>query len=75
MHRHHIFYGPSRSLSEKYGYVIPLAHWLHENAPDSVHMAPNQGLDLELKQMAQRHFESHKGTREQFRNIFGRSWL
>lgn len=24
-HRHHIFYGPYRSMSEKYGFVIPMA--------------------------------------------------
>lgn len=75
VHRHHIFYGPLRSKSEKYGYVIPLAHWLHENAPESVHMNPNHGLDLELKQMAQRHFEEHHGSREDFRAEFGKSWL
>lgn len=75
VHRHHIFYGPLRSKSEKYDYVIPLAHWLHENAPESVHMNPNHGLDLELKQMAQRHFEEHHGSREDFRAEFGKSWL
>ena len=33
-HRHHIFYGPYRSMSEKYGFVIPIAYYLHENYPD-----------------------------------------
>lgn len=75
VHRHHIFYGSLRPKSEKYGYIIPIAYYLHENAPDSVHMDPNQGLDLRLKQMAQKHFEENCGTREDFRRIFGKSWL
>lgn len=29
--RHHIFGGPCRMHSEKYGYVIPLAPHLHPN--------------------------------------------
>lgn len=61
-HRHHIFYGPCRSMSEKYGFVIPIAYYLHENYPDSVHQNPNKGIDLELKQMAQKYFEEHYGT-------------
>lgn len=75
VHRHHIFYGPLRSKSEKYDYVIPLAYWLHENETESVHMNPNHGLDLELKQMAQKHFEEHYGSREDFLMEFGKSWL
>lgn len=74
-HRHHIFYGPYRSMSEKYGFVIPIAYYLHENYPDSVHQNPNKGIDLELKQMAQKYFEEHYGTREEFREIFGKSRL
>ena len=61
VHRHHIFYGSLRPKSE--------------NAPDSVHMNPNHGLDLRLKQMVQKHFEENCGTREDFRRIFGKSWL
>lgn len=60
-HRHHIFYGPYRKLSEKYGFVIPIATNLHEFAPDSVHENPNRGLDLKLKQMAQSTLRSIMG--------------
>ena len=48
---------------------------MHENAKDSVHENPNHGLDLKLKQMAQTYFEEHNGTREEFIEIFGKSWL
>lgn len=74
-HRHHIFYGSRRYLSESYGYVIPIASYLHEFGINSVHDNPNHGLDLELKQMAQKHFERNHGTREDFINVFGRSWM
>ncbi len=37
--------------------MIPLAPYLHEFQKGSVHDNPNHGLDLELKQMAQRYFE------------------
>lgn len=74
-HRHHIFYGSRKQLSENYDFIIPIASYLHENFPGSVHDNPNHGLDLELKQMAQTYFEEHIGTREEFRSIFGKSWL
>ena len=74
-HRHHIFYGPYRSKSEEYGFVIHLASQLHEFEPESVHGNPNQGLDLQLKQMAQTYFEEHYGTREEFIRIFGKNRL
>jgi hypothetical protein len=74
-HRHHIFYGPYRKKSEEYGFVIPLATHLHEFTPESVHGNPNKGLDLELKQMAQRYFKEHYGTREEFIQVFGKNRL
>lgn len=63
-HIHHIFCGSRRKISERYGFVIPLAPYLHEFQKGSVHDNPNHGLDLELKQMAQRYFEEHIGSRE-----------
>lgn len=74
-HIHHIFPGSRRRLSEKYGFVIPLAPYLHVCAKGSVHEKPNHGLDLQLKQKAQRYFEENIGDRDDFREIFGKSWL
>lgn len=75
--RHHIFYGynGNRDKSEIYGYVIPLRCDLHKFAPGSVHNHPNSGLDLKYKQMAQRHFEVNNGSRIEFIEKFGKSWL
>ena len=64
-----------RKIIKAYGFVIPLAPYLHEFQKGSVHDNPNHGLDLELKQMAQRYFEEHIGSREEFREVFGKSWL
>lgn len=72
---HHIFYGSRRKLSEKFGFTIPLASYLHRDAKGSVHQNPNHGPDLRLKQMAQTYFEEHIGDRDEFREIFGKSWL
>ena len=76
VHRHHIFYGNKcRSLSERFGFVVPVRYDLHEGGTDSIHGSPNKGLDLQLKQMAQTYFEEHNGNRAMFRELFGKSWL
>ena len=72
---HHVFNGSRKTASEKYGFLVPLHPTLHNLSPDSVHMAPNRGLDLRLKQECQRYFEEHCGSREEFIEIFGRSYL
>lgn len=71
--RHHIFGGANRKNSEKYGYVVPLTPEKH---PNGVHAGKDaHEIDIQLKQMAQRHFEEHHGTREDFIRIFGQSKL
>ena len=74
-HRHHIFGASNRSKSEKYGFVIPIAYYLHEFQEGSIHNNPNEGLDLKWKQKAQAYYEEHYGTREQFIKEFGRNYL
>ncbi len=73
--RHHIFEGRqgNKPKSEKYGFIIPLRPDLHPNGA----YASQQGRDLDrpLKQMAQRYYEAHYGTREQFIEEFGKSYL
>lgn len=72
--RHHIFGGANRKRSEQYGFVIPLRCDLHPNgAYADVKQAPQ--IDQKLKSMAQTYYEEHYGTRHQFINEFGRSWL
>ena len=71
--RHHIFGGSNRKNSEKYGFVIPLRPDMHPNGAKAGKNAAD--IDLKLKQMSQRYFEEHYGTRDDFRRIFGKSVL
>lgn len=72
--RHHIFGGSNKKRSEKYGFVVPLRYDLHPNGVRA-DMRYAKEIDTYLKQMAQRYFEEHYGTREEFMEIFGRSYL
>lgn len=72
--RHHIFGGSSRKASEKYGFVVPLRPDLHPNGVQA-DRSKSKEIDLHLKQMAQKYFEENHGTREEFREIFGKSYL
>lgn len=73
LHDHHIFYGNSnRKQSEKHGLKVWLCAHDHNMSVAGVHF--NKELDTELKQMAQAKFEETH-TREEFRAVFGKSWL
>ena len=70
---HHIFAGSRRNASGKYGFVVPLRPDLH---PNGVHAGKDaKKIDTELKQMAQRYWEEHYGSRTEFRKVFGKSYL
>ena len=71
LHRHHIFFGPNRNLSEKYGCWVYLCR-KHHTEQAGVHM--NRELDLRLKREAQETFEGTY-TRDDFIRIFGKSYL
>lgn len=69
LEEHHIFFGTSnRANSEKTGLKVFLCHTCHT----IVHH--NHKVDLELKEWAQRKYEETH-SREEFRQIFGKSWL
>lgn len=70
---HHIFFGnPNRKHSEELGLKVWLCSW-HHRGGEGVHF--DRVFDLELKRMAQEHYEKHIGTREEFRLKFGKSYL
>lgn len=74
LHDHHIFYGTSnRKNSEKRGLKVWLCGADHNMSDAGVHF--NKKLDTHLKTMAQEYYESHYGTRDDFRREFGRSYL
>lgn len=73
---HHVFSGTGRrKLSETYGFIVPLEPSLHNMSDISVHSNPNKGLDLRLKQECQQYFEAHCGSRSEFIQLFGKSYL
>lgn len=73
---HHIFPGKGRrKLCEKYGFIVALEPRYHNMSSNSVHAVPNAGLDLQLKQTAQRYYEENYGTRQDFIKEFGKSYL
>lgn len=71
--RHHIFGGACRTYSEEDGFVIPLSPQLHPNGVQANKDAHD--IDLHLKQMAQKYFEEHYGSREEFRKRYRKSYL
>ena len=75
VHRHHIFGASNRKKCEKYGFVIPIAYWLHVFLEGSIHNNPNEGLDLKWKKKAQKYYEEHYGCRREFISEFGRNYL
>lgn len=72
LHKHHIFGGPNRKWSDKFGLWIWLCPKHHNMSDAGVHF--NKPLDLQVKQIAQREFEDTYGH-EEFMKIFGRSYL
>lgn len=73
-HEHHIFFGTGkRRLSEEYGLKVYLCLDCHEFGSNAVHN--NAEVSRKLQQEGQRAFEAQCGSREQFRKIFGASYL
>ena len=72
LHRHHCLYGnPNRQKSEEHGLWV----WLcldHHTGFNGVHN--HHEMDLALKKEAQAKFEETH-SREEFREIFGKSYL
>ena len=75
--RHHIFESRkgNKKKSEARGFIIPLRPELHPNGASFQRTPENAGRDKMLKQMAQRYYESHYGSRDEFIKEFGRSYL
>jgi len=73
--KHHVFGGPNRKLSTKYGAVVYLCHdRCHENGPEAVHRnaAVKQKLQCEWQE---RLMEQNGWDIDDFRLVFGKSYL
>lgn len=70
---HHVFRSSRRKLSDKHGLTVWLNHDVHMALHD--HRKPYETLENDLKVIAQKAFEDNGGTREDFMDIFGASYL
>lgn len=61
---HHIF-----KTANEYGFKVWLCPTHKEQCKE------NSKLDIEIKQLGQKNFEYHYGTREEFIKTFGRSYI
>lgn len=71
---HHIYHGSYRKNADKYGLMV----WLcpdHHRGTKGVHGRDGHALDIVLKKHGQEYFEANLGTREDFRELFGKSYL
>lgn len=74
LHVHHVFFGTAnRKISEKRGMKVYLCKRHHNEPPDGVHF--DKAFDSRLKRACQIIYERDIGTREDFINDFGRSYL
>lgn len=72
LHKHHIFGGPNRSISEKEGFYIWLIPEFHNMSNKGIHS--DKEFDLKLKRECQAKFEETH-TREEFMKLIGRNYL
>ena len=71
---HHIFGGSFRKKSDKYGLVVPLCHYCHNEPPHGVHHC-RETAEI-LKRYGQRKVMREQGwTTEEFIKQFGRNHL
>lgn len=74
LHSHHCLHGTAnRKQAEKYGLKVWLCAYHHNMSNEAVHF--NKEFDTYLKKLAQVHFEKKHGSREEFRKVFGKSYL
>lgn len=65
---HHCLHGSRRQQADRYGLTVHLCHKCHMDLHDK------GSFDLQLEQMAQKHFESKYGH-EKFMAVFGKNYL
>ena len=72
--RHHIFGGAYRKKSERYGLVVDLCHYCHNEPPFGVHHSKD--VMREMKQYGQKKAMLEQGwSVEEFIKEFGKSYI
>lgn len=72
LHKHHIFEGSNRQVSEDNGFFVYLTPELHNMSNEGVHF--NKPFDIMLKKLCQMKYEQAH-SREEFRSLIGKNYL
>ena len=72
IHEHHVFGGPNRDNSTKWGLVVSICPYHHNMSNNSVH--ENARMKAELQAYAQKKFEELYGH-EKFMEVFHKNYL
>ena len=72
LHKHHIYGGPNRRISEENGFYIYLIPKLHNMSNEGIHF--NKDFDLYVKKLCQAEYEKTH-TRAEFMALIGRNYL
>lgn len=74
LHKHHIYAGKNRKVSEDNGFWVYLVGWLHNQSDEGVHGKNGHDLDIKLKTECQAKFEETH-TRAEFMALIGKNYL
>lgn len=74
LHKHHIYAGKNRKISEDNGFWVYLVSWLHNQSDEGVHCKNGHELDNKLKTECQAKFEETH-TRAAFLALIGKNYL
>lgn len=74
LHKHHIYAGGRRKISEENGFWVYLTGRLHNQSNEGVHGKNGHKLDTKLKQICQRKYEETH-SREDFIKLIGKNYL
>lgn len=74
LHRHHIYAGSRRPISEREGFWVWLTGYYHNQSNQGVHGKDGHELDWKLKQDCQRKYEETH-SREEFMRLIGKNYL
>ena len=74
LEKHHIFGSSNRKKSEKYGLVVDLCHYCHNEPPYGAHH--NKDTMQRVHEYGQRKAMEEQGlTEDEFRHHFGKNYL
>ena len=74
LERHHVFGGPKRQLSERYGLTVDLCRSCHNEPPCGVHFNPHTRRIIQ-REAQRRAMREQTWSTEDFVRVFGKNYL